>query len=49
MPNDVVYPGEECPQCGENSLEKLIMDEDCEKVTCRSCGVVYTPKPREQA
>lgn len=38
-----VAPAEGCPNCGEQRMDWLVWDDDCEAVTCQTCGTVYTP------
>lgn len=33
----------ECPGCGNNVMDTLEWDADCERVTCLRCAVVYVP------
>lgn len=38
--SDVVYPGAECPKCGENRVDYLENDGEG-RVTCATCNNVY--------
>lgn len=40
---DIVPTGAECPECGENRVDWLVWDDDCEIVTCTTCGAEYVP------
>ena len=35
--------GQECPNCGEERMDKLEWDEDGTEVTCLTCGTKYVP------
>lgn len=32
-----------CPQCGERMMDNLVWNEDGERVSCATCGMVYKP------
>lgn len=40
---DLVAPALGCPQCGNNAMDLLHWDDDCEVVTCALCGFQYEP------
>jgi len=40
---DRVPDGGACPVCGETRMDYLAWDDDCEVVTCSSCGAEYNP------
>jgi len=37
-----VLEGAEC-ECGEDRVDYLVWDDDCEIVTCATCGAEYVP------
>ena len=37
-----VLEGAEC-ECGEDRVDYLVWDDDCEVVTCTTCGHSYVP------
>ena len=39
-PGKTVPPGCECPKCGENDADVLLLDEE-DNVTCTRCGHGY--------
>jgi hypothetical protein len=32
-----------CPHCDEDRIDKLVWDEDGERITCLTCGCNYDP------
>jgi hypothetical protein len=38
--DDLVPNGCECPHCGENRIDYLVLDEE-DWVTCETCGTEY--------
>jgi len=40
---NLVAPGDGCPECGERDADALVWNEDGTAVDCRSCGATYHP------
>ena len=38
---DTVSEGQECPQCGERRMDRLVVREGGDSVRCETCGTIF--------